>query len=129
MELLRDLDGAFAADSFFRYGALALSYSRSRALPRIGLLTLSIALVVVFQMPKFRDVGTISLNGLYDAACVLLLFPLIILSGAHSEAGAGMMRLCKFSGKLSYPLYITHIPFVYVISNFVHSRYQANSSS
>jgi peptidoglycan/LPS O-acetylase OafA/YrhL len=79
--------------------------------PRIGLLTLSIALVVVFQMPKFPDVGTISLNGLYDAACVLLLFPLIILSGAHSEAGAGMMRLCKFSGKLSYPLYITHIPF------------------
>jgi peptidoglycan/LPS O-acetylase OafA/YrhL len=48
--------------------------------PRIGLLTLSIVLVVVFQMPKFRDVETISLNGLYDAACVLLLFPLIILS-------------------------------------------------
>ena len=91
--------------------------------PRIGLLTLSIALVVVFQMPKFPDVGTISLNGLYDAACVLLLFPLIILSGAHSKAGTGMMRICKFSGKLSYPLYITHIPFVYVISNFVHSRH------
>jgi peptidoglycan/LPS O-acetylase OafA/YrhL len=91
--------------------------------PRIGLLTLSIVLVVVFQMPKFPDVETISLNGLYDAACVLLLFPLIILSGAHSEAGAGMMSLCKFSGKLSYPLYITHIPFVYVISNLVHSRH------
>jgi peptidoglycan/LPS O-acetylase OafA/YrhL len=63
-----------------------------------------------------------SLNGLYDAACVLLLFPLIILYGAHSEAGAGMMRLCKFSGKLSYPLYITHIPFVYVLADFAHTR-------
>jgi peptidoglycan/LPS O-acetylase OafA/YrhL len=54
-------------------------------------------------------------NGLYDAACVLFLFPLIILCGAHSNAGAGMIRLCKFSGRLSYPLYITHIPFVYVL--------------
>jgi peptidoglycan/LPS O-acetylase OafA/YrhL len=91
--------------------------------PKIGLLALSIVLVVVFQMPKFSNAVGLSLNGLYDAACVLLLFPLIILCGAHSEAGAGMMKLCKFSGKLSYPLYITHIPFVYVLANFVHTRH------
>jgi peptidoglycan/LPS O-acetylase OafA/YrhL len=58
---------------------------------------------------------------------VLLLFPLIALAGAHSEAGTGMMRLCKFSGKLSYPLYITHIPFVYVISNFAHTRHPSQT--
>src|ERR1700722_4717683 len=57
--------------------------------PKIGLLTLSLVLVAVFQMPKFPNVAGLSLNGLYDAGCVLLLFPLIILSGAHSEAGAG----------------------------------------
>ena len=91
--------------------------------PKIGLLALSIILIVVFQMPKFPNVGGLSLNGFYDAVCVLLLFPLIILCGAHSEAGAGMMKLCKFSGKLSYPLYITHIPFVYVLANFVHTRH------
>jgi peptidoglycan/LPS O-acetylase OafA/YrhL len=91
--------------------------------PKIGLLVLSIVLVVVFQMPKFPNVAGLSLNGLYDAACVLLLFPLIILCGAHSDAGAGMMRLCKFSGKLSYPLYITHIPFVYVLANFAHTQH------
>jgi len=95
--------------------------------PKIGLLALSIVLVVVFQMPKFPNFGGLSLNGLYDAVCVLLLFPLIILCGAHSEAGAGMMRLCKFSGKLSYPLYITHIPFVYVIANFASTRHPGKS--
>jgi peptidoglycan/LPS O-acetylase OafA/YrhL len=95
--------------------------------PRIGLLALSIVLVVVFQMPKFHNVGGLSLNGLYDAACVLFLFPLIILCGAHSDAGAGMMRLCKFSGKLSYPLYITHIPFVYVLANFAGTRHPSTS--
>ena len=91
--------------------------------PKIGLLTLSLVLVVVFQMPKFTNLGGLSLNGLYDAACVLLLFPLIILCGAHSEAGPGMMSLCKFSGKLSYPLYITHIAFVYVLANYAQTRH------
>jgi peptidoglycan/LPS O-acetylase OafA/YrhL len=71
--------------------------------PKIGLLALSIILVVVFQMPRFPDVNGFSLNGLYDAACVLLLFPLIILSGAHSEAGAGMMRICKFAAGSRIP--------------------------
>jgi peptidoglycan/LPS O-acetylase OafA/YrhL len=91
--------------------------------PKIGLLVLSIVLIVVFQMPKFPSVNGFSLNGLYDVACVLFIFPLIILCGAHSKAGAGMMRLCKLSGRLSYPLYITHIPFVYVISNFAGTRH------
>jgi peptidoglycan/LPS O-acetylase OafA/YrhL len=95
--------------------------------PKIGLLVLSILLVVIFQAPKFPNAGGLSFNGLYDAACVLFLFPLIIICGAHSDAGAGMMRLCKFSGRLSYPLYITHIPFVYIIANFAHTRHPAKS--
>src|SRR5271168_2404020 len=95
--------------------------------PKIGLLVLSMLLVVIFQAPKFPNAGGLSFNGLYDAACVLFLFPLIIICGAHSDAGAGMMRLCKFSGRLSYPLYITHIPFVYIIANFAHTRHPAKS--
>jgi peptidoglycan/LPS O-acetylase OafA/YrhL len=95
--------------------------------PQIGLLVLSIILVIIFQAPKFSNVGGLSPNGLYDAACVLFVFPLIILCGAHSNAGAGMMKLCKFSGRLSYPLYITHIPFVYLIANFAHTRHPAKS--
>ena len=91
--------------------------------PKIGLLLLSIALVACFQMPVFPKVGEYSLNGLYDAACVLFLFPLIILCGAHSDAGIGMIRLCKFCGRLSYPLYITHIPFVYVLAGYSSTRH------
>src|SRR3984957_6696915 len=91
--------------------------------PKIGLLALSIVLVVCFQMPQFSNVSVLSLNGLYDAACVLFLFPLVILCGAHSNAGTGMIRLCKFSGRLSYPLYITHIPFVYVLEGYSRTRH------
>src|SRR5277367_1356607 len=91
--------------------------------PKIGLLLLSIVLVLCFQMPPFLKVSGLSLNGLYDAACVLLLFPLVILCGAHSNAGTGMIWLCKFSGRLSYPLYITHIPFVYVLTGYSSTRH------
>jgi peptidoglycan/LPS O-acetylase OafA/YrhL len=91
--------------------------------PKIGLLLLSIVLVVCFQMPVFPKVGEYSLNGLYDAACVLLLFPVILLCGAHSNSGTGMIRFCRFSGHLSYPLYITHIPFVYVVAAYSGTRH------
>ena len=92
-------------------------------LPKIGLLILSIVLVVCFQMPKFSKAGALDWNGIYDAACVLLLFPCIILCGAHSKAGAGMINLCKFSGRLSYPLYITHIGFVYILAGYAWTRH------
>ena len=95
--------------------------------PKIGLFLLSVVLVVCFQMPQFPKVSGLSLNGLYDAACVLFLFPLVILCGAHSNAGAGMIRLCKFSGRLSYPLYITHIPFVYVLEGYSRMEHPSPS--
>src|SRR6202050_3420538 len=92
-------------------------------MPKIGLLFLSIVLVVCFQMPKFPKAGALDWNGLYDVACVLFLTPLIVLCGTHSNAGTGMIRLCKFSGRLSYPLYITHIAFVYVLAGYSWTRH------
>jgi len=91
-------------------------------MPKIGLLLLSLVLVVCFQMPRFHKAGILDWNGLYDVACVLFLFPLIILCGAHSDAGMGMIQLCKFAGRLSYPLYITHIGFVYLLAGYAWTR-------
>ena len=36
-----------------------------------------------------------------------------------------MIRLCKLSGRLSYPLYITHIGFVYVLAGYAWTRHPA----
>ncbi len=82
-----------------------------------------LSLWCAFRCHSSRHWVALSLNGLYDAACVLFLFPLVILCGAHSNAGTGMIRLCKFSGRLSYPLYITHIPFVYVLAGYAWTRH------
>ena len=83
-----------------------------------GWLVLTALLVLLFAMPlvpKSIPHG----NGLYQAALVMLVFPLIILCGAHSEIGKREMALCKLAGRLSYPIYMLHYPFLYLYMNFV----------
>ena len=53
------------------------------------------------------------LNGIYNAVCILLVFPLIVAVGAGSRVtGRRSSAVCKFLGEISYPLYITHFPLV-----------------
>lgn len=93
---------------------------------RLGFLPLTAILTVAVIFPLLPDVGGVKLNGLYEAACVILLFPMIILAGAHSDAGRGMMGLCKLSGRISYPIYVTHFPFLYVWMNYVINEHPSN---
>ncbi|MBO7342950.1 MAG: acyltransferase [Alistipes sp.] len=56
-----------------------------------------------------------SVNGIYEAACILILIPAIVAIGAGSTvSGKPMTSLCKFLGEISYPLYITHLPLIYM---------------
>ncbi len=87
-------------------------------LPRLGWIGLSLVLIAAFAAPRLPD-GLAHGNGLYEAACIILLFPLIILSGAHSGIGKVEMALCKVAGRISYPIYILHFPFLFIYMNFV----------
>lgn len=50
-------------------------------------------------------------DGLYQAVCILILFPLLVLAGAGSKTtDAKSTAVCKWMGEISYPLYITHFP-------------------
>ncbi len=54
-------------------------------------------------------------NGLYEAVCILVLFPLIVIIGAGSSVKGGRSEaINKFLGDISYPIYITHFPFLYM---------------
>ena len=58
-------------------------------------------------------------DGLFQAASILVLFPLIVLTGAGSQTtDAFSTRFCKFLGDVSFPLYITHYPLIYVQMSF-----------
>ena len=55
------------------------------------------------------------IDGGYQALVILLVFPLIVSMGAGSRVtDARSIAVCKFLGEISFPLYITHYPLVYM---------------
>lgn len=54
-------------------------------------------------------------NGLYCTISVILLFPMVVIMGAGSETtDPKTTAWCKWLGAISYPLYITHYPWIYL---------------
>ena len=52
--------------------------------------------------------------------CILLVFPLIVLAGAGSvTTHTASTKVCNWLGGLSYPLYITHYPLMYMQMGWV----------
>ena len=78
-----------------------------------GFFWCSLMMVVILSVPYVGEAPSIW-NGVYNAATVIVLFPLIVLMGAGSslrtERGSA---ICNFLGEISYPLYITHYPILY----------------
>ena len=66
-------------------------------------------------MPRLGGENTQWINGLYEAIAILFIFPLVVSMGAGSNiTGKKSVAICKFFGQISYPLYITHYPIVYI---------------
>ena len=79
----------------------------------------SLLLVVLFSIPCIGGKDGVP-NGIYQAFCILLMFPVIVLMGAGSKTTHKFStKVCTFLGELSYPLYITHYPFIYMHMCFV----------
>lgn len=83
----------------------------------------SVLLIVALCLPRFGGTDHLWLNGLYEAGCVIVLFPLIVAIGAGDRAADGpSVRLARFFGVLSYPLYITHYALIYIFTGWVVDR-------
>lgn len=76
----------------------------------------SLIITAVLLMPRVGLSDYHWSNGLYEAACVLVIFPIVLIigSGITSE-GRRETSLCRWLGRISYPLYITHYPLIYIM--------------
>ena len=75
----------------------------------------SLAVIVLLSMPYVGDAEMPWVNGLYDAVCVVLVFPALVYLGASGRASdSGTSGVCKFLGDVSYPVYVVHYPFMYL---------------
>lgn len=74
----------------------------------------SLTIALVLYMPRIGGAEHLWMNGVYESICIIIIFPLIVYLGAggtvHTRTG---LRICKFLGNLSYPLYLVHYPLVY----------------
>lgn len=85
----------------------------------------SLMLAVLFSVPCVGGEGNI-LNGVYNATCILILMPLVVMIGAGSKIkGSSSAKVCTFLGEISYPLYITHYPLMYMQMNWAWSHPEA----
>jgi peptidoglycan/LPS O-acetylase OafA/YrhL len=83
----------------------------------------AVLLIVALALPRMGETPHHWTNGLYDAGCVLLLFPLVVAIGAGNKAATGRsVRVARFFGDLSFPLYITHYPLIYGYTAWVVDR-------
>lgn len=74
----------------------------------------ALGVVVLLGMPWMGLGGERWGNGVYEAACILVGFPLIVMVGAGSSVKGKSGAINKFLGDISYPLYITHFPLIYM---------------
>ena len=81
----------------------------------------TIVLFALFSVQYFPKTSTVSVNGIYELFCIMIVFPLIVWIAASSDSAQSKftLKLSKFLGDLSYPLYIVHYPVMYVFYSWL----------
>lgn len=75
----------------------------------------SAVIVAALSIPRIGGYEAMWQNGLYEAVCILMLFPLVVMAGAGSSSGQRTTHVCEWLGAISYPLYLTHYPLIYML--------------
>ena len=80
----------------------------------------SLLIVVSLSIPRIGDEHHVWMNGIYESIVVIIIFPLIVSLGAGGTLhNSRSTQISKFLGDISYPLYITHYPLIYIYTAWV----------
>jgi len=106
----------------FSFLAGMLIYRNNWIIPnKLGALPLVILISAIFMMPQWP------VNWAFESAVVLLVFPLIISLGAGAELSRPMQKVCRLSGALSYPLYMTHYAGIWIFAHYWRTAERSTS--
>lgn len=74
----------------------------------------AVLLLALFHVPFIDGGSPTSLNGIFEAVCIICIFPFIVWLGASgTTTDKTSRRICRFLGDISFPLYIVHYPLMY----------------
>ncbi|HTE00628.1 MAG TPA: acyltransferase [Mucilaginibacter sp.] len=80
----------------------------------------SLLIIIMLSIPRIGDEHHVWMNGIYESLCLIIVFPLIVSIGAGGELhNMRSEKICNFLGEISYPLYITHYPLIYLFTAWV----------
>lgn len=100
------------------FGGLLLSRCGWRLNVRGNFWLCAAAIIVILAMPWMglaEEGDGRWTNGLYEACCILLLFPIIVATGAgNQQLGKRTTAISRYLGEISYPLYVVQYPFIYM---------------
>lgn len=85
---------------------------------KIGFVPVAVLLLLVFLIP-FSE----RYNWYLDPLVVVFYFPFLILLGAGVRTNRITHKVSKFSGDISYPIYMIHYPFIWLFMSYVE-RYK-----
>ncbi len=75
----------------------------------------SLLLLAILAFPRVGGSLHLWVNGLFDSFSILILFPMVVAMGAGGRVtGKVETKAWKYLAEISYPLYITHYPLIYI---------------
>ncbi|MGY3055280.1 peptidoglycan/LPS O-acetylase OafA/YrhL [Pedobacter sp. UYEF25] len=120
-----NLLGGWSGPTFWD-GSIRISYSflaglliyRSKLIVKnkLGFVGIAVLLSLAFIMPSSKW------NWIIEPLIVLFYFPSLIVLGAGAVLKPCLKKICIFSGKISYPLYMTHYAALWMFGNYYLSH-------
>ena len=75
----------------------------------------TLVMIALFAVPYLEGTESICTNGIYEAFCIIIAFPILLWIGASgTSTDKKSTQICKFLGDISYPIYVIHYPFMYL---------------
>jgi peptidoglycan/LPS O-acetylase OafA/YrhL len=103
---------------FYSFLAGMLVY-RSRWMVRspMGFVAMSLLLLAAFLVPYSEK-----FNWIIEPIMVMFYFPAVVALGAGANLGNRSKAICELSGRISYPLYMVHYPFMWIFLSYVQTQ-------
>jgi peptidoglycan/LPS O-acetylase OafA/YrhL len=81
---------------------------------RLGFVAVSLLTLAALMFPFSNK-----WNYITESVIVILYLPLLVSLGAGATLRPAFTKICKFSGELSYPLYMVHYPFIWIFFSYL----------
>src|ERR1700761_85475 len=127
-----NLPGGWSTKNFWDGGArVAFSFPAGlliyrlgwRLRTRLGFAALSLLLILALTSPYAKG------GWVREVIVIVVVFPLIIALGAGASVTPRIERLCRFSGDMSYPLYMTHYGMMWIWGDYAAKHHLIMSTT